>query len=210
MTKKDSSCGSRWFYQEFIIPGYLTVERSKVHQGRVETEGLKQPLCTQLPHFHKLWRCLSGLCMQMEGLCGTVNTTDHSLLWYPCLAVSFQPLAVRPGDGRGWHRKYQPCPPEGLLHQLQAVPNCGCAAPESLFQSPVSGCWAAWGPAKASGIALGNILLQTKIHLSSAAGSFSTVPLRPPQWICVLLLFGFVFKWNIIDIKCYVSFRCTA
>lgn len=41
MTKKDLSCGSGWYYQEFIISGNLTEDSPKVHQGRVEIEGLK-------------------------------------------------------------------------------------------------------------------------------------------------------------------------
>lgn len=137
---KDSSCGSGWHSQEFIISGNLTEESPKVL--RVELfEGLKQSLCTQLLRLHKLWRCLSGLCMEMEGLRGTVNMPDHSLLWYPCLPVPFQPLTqsvlVMEGDDiRNINRALQ----RVLLHQLQAVPNCGCVTPESLFQSPVSGC----------------------------------------------------------------------
>lgn len=56
-----------------------------------------------------------------------------------CFPVSLQPLTVRPGDGRRRHREHEPRPAEGLLHQLQAVPDRGGAAPQSLVQSPVSG-----------------------------------------------------------------------
>lgn len=73
--------------------------------------------------------------MEMEGLHGT----GYIVVILSCFPVSLQPLAVRPGDGRGRHREHQPRPAEGLLHQLQAVPDRGCAAPQSLIQSPVSG-----------------------------------------------------------------------
>lgn len=56
------------------------------------------------------------------------------LLWYPCLPVPFQPLAVRPGDGRWWHREYQPCPPEVSYLQLRQFPTAGVRAWKSLFQ----------------------------------------------------------------------------
>lgn len=145
--------------------GNLTEEGPEAHQRAAGIAwGVKTVTCA-----HSSCTCtcsgdtcvgLSGLCMEMEGVSvrlGTwliILTCDTAF----CLPVSFQPLAVCPGDGRWRHWEHQPCPPEGLLHQLQAVPNRGCAAPESLFQGPVSGRWAAWGSAKASGMVPGNVL----------------------------------------------------
>lgn len=83
------------------------------------------------------WRASRGLCLWLT----TLSCDPHF-----CLPVPLQPLAVHPGDGGGRHWQCQPRPPEGVLHQLQAVPNGGCAAPHGVLQSPVSGRQSAWDP----------------------------------------------------------------